>query len=113
MSELLDKLAMTLGGRAAEEFVFGDITTGAANDLEKATSTAKQMIMHYGMSEELGPRTLGHDQALPFLGRDFSQEADYSQDVARQIDAEIRRIIDEAHERAKARPRRAARRSST
>ena len=65
--ELMDTLAMTLGGRAAEEVVFGEITTGAANDLEKATATAKQMIMRFGMSEELGPRTLGHDQshALP------------------------------------------------
>ncbi|NLG65324.1 MAG: ATP-dependent zinc metalloprotease FtsH [Actinobacteria bacterium] len=101
MAELKDNLAMTLGGRAAEEVVFGEITTGAANDLEKATTIAKQMIMRYGMSEELGPRTLGHNQTLPFLGREFSQEPDYSEEVARQIDAEIRRIIEEAHERAK------------
>jgi cell division protease FtsH len=101
MSELMDTLAMTLGGRAAEEIVFGEITTGAANDLEKATSTAKQMIMRYGMSEELGPRALGRRQDLPFLGREFSQEVDYSQEVARQIDAEIRRIIESAHESAK------------
>ena len=91
---------MTLGGRAAEEVVFGEITTGAANDLEKATATAKQMIMRYGMSEELGPRTLGHDQSMPFLGREFQQQADYSEEVARQIDDEIRRIIEEAHQRA-------------
>jgi cell division protease FtsH len=101
VAELKDNLSMTLGGRAAEEVVFGDITTGAANDLEKATSIAKQMIMRYGMSEELGPRTLGHNQSMPFLGREFSQEPDYSEEVARQIDAEIRRIIEEAHERAK------------
>jgi cell division protease FtsH len=101
VAELKDTLSMTLGGRAAEEVVFGEITTGAANDLEKATNIAKQMIMRYGMSEELGPRTLGHNQALPFLGREFSQEPDYSEEVARQIDAEIRRIIEEAHERAK------------
>jgi cell division protease FtsH len=101
VGELKDNLSMTLGGRAAEEVVFGEITTGAANDLEKATSVAKQMIMRYGMSEELGPRTLGHNQAMPFLGREFSQEPDYSEEVARQIDAEIRRIIEEAHERAK------------
>jgi len=100
-AELKDNLAMTLGGRAAEEVVFGEITTGAANDLEKATGMAKSMIMRYGMSEELGPRTLGHNQSLPFLGREFSQEPDYSEEVARQIDAEIRRIIEEAHERAK------------
>ena len=101
MAELKDNLAMTLGGRAAEEVVFGEITTGAANDLEKATSMAKSMIMRYGMSEELGPRTLGHNQSLPFLGREFSQEPDYSEEVARQIDAEIRRIIAEAHARAR------------
>ena len=101
VGELKDNLSMTLGGRAAEEVVFGEITTGAANDLEKATSIAKQMIMRYGMSEELGPRTLGHNQSMPFLGREFSQEPDYSEEVARQIDAEIRRIIEEAHELAK------------
>ena len=101
VGELKDNLSMTLGGRAAEEVVFGEITTGAANDLEKATSIAKQMIMRYGMSEELGPRTLGHNQSMPFLGREFCQEPDYSEEVARQIDAEIRRIIEEAHERAK------------
>ena len=102
MGELNDTLAMTLGGRAAEEIVFGEITTGAANDLEKATDTAKQMIMRWGMSEKLGPRTLGHNQAMPFLGRDFSQEPDYSEEIARAIDDEIRRIIAEAHERARA-----------
>jgi cell division protease FtsH len=96
----MDTLSMTLGGRAAEEVVFGEITTGAANDLEKATAIAKQMIMRYGMSEELGPRTLGHNQAQPFLGREFAQEPDYSDEVARQIDDEIRRIIEEAHQRA-------------
>jgi cell division protease FtsH len=101
MAELKDNLAMMLGGRAAEEVVFDEITTGAANDLEKATSSARQMIMRFGMSEELGLRTLGHNQSMPFLGREFSQEPDYSEEVARQIDAEIRRIIEEAHERAK------------
>jgi len=99
-AELMDTLAMTLGGRAAEEVVFDEVTTGAANDIEKATGVAKQMIMRYGMSEELGPRALGHNQAQPFLGREFSQEADYSNEVARQIDEEIRRIIEEAHQRA-------------
>ncbi len=101
MNELKDNIAMILGGRAAEEVVFGEITTGASDDIEKATSTAKQMIMRWGMSEELGLRTLGHNQAMPFLGREFSQEPDYSEEIARQIDAEIRRIIEEAHERAK------------
>ena len=102
MGELNDTLAMTLGGRAAEEIQFGEITTGAANDLEKATDTAKQMITRWGMSEKLGPRTLGRNQAMPFLGRDYSQEADYSQEIAQAIDDEIKRIIEEAHDRARA-----------
>ncbi len=70
-TSLMDTLAMTLGGRAAEELVFDEVTTGAANDLEKVTGTAKNMIMRYGMSEKLGPRTLGHRQDQPFLGRDI------------------------------------------
>jgi cell division protease FtsH len=100
-NELMDTLAMTLGGRAAEEVVFSEITTGAANDIEKATSIAKQMIMRYGMSEELGPRALGHDTSMPFLGREFQQQADYSEEIARKIDEEVRRIIEESHQRAK------------
>jgi cell division protease FtsH len=100
-AELTDNMAMTLGGRAAEEVVFGEITTGAANDLEKATSLAKQMVMRWGMSEKLGPRVLGHNQAQPFLGREFSQEPDYSEEVAREIDSEIRRIIEDAHKQAR------------
>src|SRR5262245_14592001 len=68
-AELADTLAMTLGGRASEEIAFSEITTGAANDLEKVTATAKQMVMRFGMSEKLGPRTFGHDQSQPFLGR--------------------------------------------
>ncbi len=100
-SQLRDQLAMTLGGRAAEELVFDEITTGAANDLEKVTATAKNMIMRYGMSEKLGPRTLGRTHDQPFLGREFSQESDYSDEIAREIDDEIRRIVEEAHERAR------------
>ena len=92
---------MTLGGRAAEELVFDEITTGAANDLEKVTSTAKQMTMRFGMSEKLGPRVLGHNHGAPFLGRDMHSEPDYSDDLARTIDSEIRRIIEEAHQRAR------------
>jgi cell division protease FtsH len=99
-SALMDQLAMTLGGRAAEELVFHEVTTGAANDLEKVTSTAKHMIMRYGMSEKLGPRTLGRNHDLPFLGRDMASEPDYSEEIAREIDDEIRRVIEEAHERA-------------
>ncbi len=100
-AELSDTLGMTLGGRAAEEIVFDEITTGAANDLERATDTAKQMVMRWGMSEKLGPRVLGHNQAQPFLGRAFGLEPDYSEDVAQEIDAEIRRIIEDAHKRAR------------
>ncbi len=100
-AELGDTMAMTLGGRAAEEIVFGEITTGASNDLEKVTATAKQMVMRYGMSERLGPRVFGHDRGQPFLGREFSSEPDYSDEIAREIDDEIRRIVEEAHQTAK------------
>ncbi len=100
-ASLNDQLAMTLGGRAAEELVFNEITTGASNDIEKVTATSKAMVMRYGMSEKLGPRALGHDQSNPFLGRSFGAEADYSQEIAREIDDEIRRIIEEAHSRAR------------
>jgi cell division protease FtsH len=100
-AELADTMAMTLGGRAAEEIVFGEITTGASNDLEKVTETAKQMVMRFGMSERLGPRVFGHDRAQPFLGREFSAEPDYSDEIAREIDDEIRRIVEEAHRASK------------
>jgi cell division protease FtsH len=100
-AELTDTMAMTLGGRAAEEIVFGEITTGASNDIEKVTATAKQMVMRFGMSEKLGPRVFGHDHGQPFLGREFSAEPDYSDEIAREIDDEIRRIVEAAHQRAK------------
>jgi cell division protease FtsH len=100
-AELTDTMAMTLGGRAAEEIIFGEITTGASNDLEKVTETAKGMVMRYGMSERLGPRVFGHDRSQPFLGREFSAEPDYSDEIAREIDDEIRRIVEEAHQTAK------------
>jgi cell division protease FtsH len=100
-AELTDTMAMTLGGRAAEEIVFDEITTGASNDLEKVTATAKQMVMRFGMSAKLGPRVFGHEHAQPFLGREFSSEPDYSDEIAREIDDEIRRIIEAAHQRAK------------
>ncbi len=96
----MHQMAMTLGGRAAEEIVFHEVTTGAANDLERVTSTAKQMIMRFGMSEKLGPRVLGRGHDQPFLGRDYGAEADYSEEIAREIDDEIRRVIEEAHELA-------------
>ena len=99
-SALMHQMAMTLGGRAAEEIVFHEVTTGAANDLEKITSMSKQMIMRFGMSEKLGPRVLGRNFDQPFLGRDYGAEADYSEEIAREIDDEIRRVIEEAHELA-------------
>jgi cell division protease FtsH len=98
---LMETLAMTLGGRAAEEMVFHEVTTGAANDLEKVTSTAKQMVMRFGMSEKLGPRVLGRNHDLPFLGREMAAEPDYSEEIAREIDDEIRRIIEEGHDLAR------------
>ena len=99
-SALMDQMAMTLGGRAGEQLVFHEVTTGAAHDLEKVTGTAKQMIMRYGMSEKLGPRVLGRNHDQPFLGRYMAAEADYSEEIAREIDDEIRRLIEEAQERA-------------
>ncbi|MGA9876723.1 MAG: ATP-dependent zinc metalloprotease FtsH, partial [Solirubrobacteraceae bacterium] len=99
-AELNDTMAMTLGGRAAEEIVFDEITTGASNDLEKVTATAKQMVMRFGMSEKLGPRVFGHEHGQPFLGREFSTEPDYSDEIAREIDDEVRRIVESAHTRA-------------
>jgi cell division protease FtsH len=100
-SALMDQMAMTLGGRAAEELVFHEVTTGAANDIEKVTGTAKHMVMRYGMSEKLGPRMLGRNHDMPFLGRDMGSEPDYSEEIAREIDDEIRRVIEEAHDRAR------------
>jgi cell division protease FtsH len=99
-AQLSDTMAMTLGGRVAEQIVFGEITTGASNDLEQVTATAKQMVMRFGMSETLGPRVFGHDHGQPFLGRQHSTGPGYSREIAREIDDEIRRVVDAAHERA-------------
>ena len=98
--ELVDELAMLLGGRVAEELIVGDITTGAANDIERATKVAKQMVTEYGMSDVIGPLTLGQKQHEIFLGRDYTAQPDYSDQVAFEIDSEIRRLIDEAHDEA-------------
>jgi cell division protease FtsH len=98
--ELADELAMLMGGRVAEELIVGDITTGAANDIERATKVAKQMVTEYGMSDALGPLTFGQKQHEVFLGRDFQNQPDYSDSVAFEIDNEIRRLIDEAHDEA-------------
>ena len=100
--QMLDTLAMMLGGRVAEETAIGDITTGASNDIERATKMAKQMVTRFGMSEKLGPQTFGEASHEVFLGRDFSANADYSPEIAYEIDKEISRLIDEAYERARA-----------
>lgn len=99
--QMLDTIAMMLGGRVAEETALGDITTGASSDIERATKMAKQMVMRYGMSEKLGPQAFGDANHEVFLGRDFSANADYSPEVAYEIDKEVRRLIDEAYETAR------------
>jgi cell division protease FtsH len=98
--QLMAQLAMMLGGRAAERVVFDEITTGASNDLERVTQTAKQMVTRFGMSEKLGPMALGHQQGQVFMGRDFHAQPDYSDEIAFQIDKEIRRIVDESYDTA-------------
>jgi cell division protease FtsH len=100
-SKFMDDLAGVLGGRTAEEIVFSDTTTGASDDLEKATNVARAMVMRYGMSDLLGQRTFGAHEEMIFLGREISDQRNYGEEVARQIDAEIRRIIDAAHGKAK------------
>ncbi len=100
-SQILDQVAMALGGRAAEELVFGEISTGAQTDLEKSTSMVRQMITEYGMSDELGPMTYGQKQDQIFLGRDLARDRDYSEEVASAIDREVRQIVMEQYQRAK------------
>jgi len=100
-AQLDDNLTVSLGGRAAEEIVFGDITTGAQQDLEQATRLARKMVTDYGMSSKLGPRTFGQKQELVFLGREISEQKDYSDKTAREIDEEVRNIIQRAHDAAK------------
>jgi len=99
-TQMLDELSMYMGGRVAEEVAVGDITTGASNDIERATKTAKMMVMRYGMSDKLGPMTLGQPNHEVFLGRDWAANPDYSPETALEIDKEVRRLIDEAYERA-------------
>src|SRR6184192_2549725 len=98
---LLGELAVFFGGRAAEELALGSMTTGAGNDIERATELARKMVCEWGMSEKLGPMTFGKKEEEIFLGRDFTQKVDYSEQTAIQIDAEVRRILLEAYERAK------------
>ena len=99
-NELLDQLAYAMGGRVAEEIVFHDPTTGAANDIEKATATARRMVKEFGMSERVGAIKLGQTSGEVFLGRDMGSEREYSEDVAGRVDAEVRRLIESAHDEA-------------
>jgi cell division protease FtsH len=99
-AEMMDQLAMLLGGRTAEELVFHEPTTGAANDIEKASSIARGMVTEYGMSERLGARKFGTGDGEPFLGRDMSHTRDYSEEIASAIDDEVRRLIESAHDEA-------------
>jgi len=99
-AELRDQLAKLMGGRVAEELLFSDPSTGAADDIEKATQIARQMICEYGMSDVIGPMTLGHKDSEVYLGRDIARRTDYSDSVAAEIDAEIRSLIDAAHDEA-------------
>jgi len=92
---------MSLGGRVAEEISFGEVTTGAQNDLEEATKLARKMVTEYGMSDKLGPRTFGQRQELVFLGREISEQRDYSDKIAQEIDEEVHNIIQRAYNTAK------------
>ena len=96
--ELRDELAMLMGGRVAEEIVAGDVSTGAGNDIERATKVARQMVTEHGMSDSIGPRTLGQKQGEVFLGRDWATTPDYSDAVAFEIDREVSHLLDEAHD---------------
>ncbi|WP_016910304.1 ATP-dependent zinc metalloprotease FtsH [Streptomyces xiaopingdaonensis] len=99
-NEMLDQLAYMMGGRAAEELVFHDPTTGAANDIEKATATARAMVTQYGMTERLGAIKFGSDQSEPFLGKEMSHQRDYSEEVAGLVDEEVKKLIETAHNEA-------------
>ncbi len=99
-NQLLDQLAYSLGGRAAEELIFHDPSTGASNDIEKATALARAMVTQYGMTEAIGAIKLGSDTSEPFMGRDFGHQRDYSENVAAIVDAEIRKLIETAHHEA-------------
>ncbi len=100
-SEFEDKIAGMLGGNVSEQLVFGEMTTGSSNDIEKATNLARAMVTQYGMSEKLGPLTFGRKEEMIFLGREISEQRNYSDEVAAKIDAEVREIIDRAYDRAK------------
>jgi cell division protease FtsH len=98
---ILGRLAISFGGRAAEELVLGQVTTGASDDIERATDLARKLVCEWGMSEKLGPMTFGKKEEEIFLGRDFTKRVDYSETTAVQIDGEVRRVVLDAYERAK------------
>jgi cell division protease FtsH len=99
--ELMDQIAGIMGGRVAEELVFGDITSGAENDIQKATQMARRMVTQWGMSDKLGTVAMGHREELVFLGRDLGEQRNYSEEVAAIIDEEIRSIVDHGYQTAK------------
>jgi len=100
-AELMDQIAAIMGGRVAEEVVFGDVTSGAENDIQRATAMARRMVTQWGMSDKLGTVTMGHKEELVFLGRDLGEQRNYSEEVAALIDEEVRRIIQQGYETAK------------
>jgi len=99
--ELMDQIAGIMGGRVAEEIVFNDITSGAENDIQRATQMARRMVTQWGMSEKLGTVTMGHKEELVFLGRDLGEQRNYSEEIAALIDEEIRNIINHGYQTAK------------
>ena len=99
-SQFEDQLAMAMGGHAAEVLVFGEMTTGASNDIQQGTEIARKMVTQYGMSSQLGPRAFGKREELIFLGRDIAEQRNYSEAIAEVIDREVSQLIDESHRRA-------------
>jgi cell division protease FtsH len=100
-SYFVDRIAVALGGRVAEELVFGDISNGASGDIQSLTRMVRAMVTKYGMSSNMGPLQFGRQEENVFLGRELSEQRDYSEEVAEQIDAEVRRIVNEAHVRVR------------
>jgi len=100
-NELMARMATLLGGRVAEDLIFGDVTTGAQSDLERITDVAHKMVCQFGMSDKLGPLTFGLNENQVFLGRDFYKDREYSEEIAFEIDKEVRQIVDECYHRAR------------
>src|SRR5690606_4730422 len=100
LEEFEDRIAAAMGGRAAEELVFKQLTTGASMDLQQATHLARSMVTRFGVSELLGPRTFGSGQTSVFLGREIGEQRDYSEEAAEQIDREVKRLVEDGYQRA-------------